>query len=76
MKMYKPYIINSVFVICRNHVVVPDTLHTNEAHPGVQEGPVLHAKKWPLGDSQPWSQIPAGSSQAPLQSQCSVFVFQ
>ena len=57
-------------------MVCPDTLHTGEAHPGVQKSPRLHAEKWPLVNSQPRSQIPAGGPQAALQSQCFVSLFQ
>lgn len=55
-------------------MVFPATLHTTEAHLGVQKGRGLHATKWPLDNSQPRSQIPAGSPQAALQSQCCVFL--
>ncbi len=62
------------FLFCRTLVVFPATLHTNEAHLGVQKCAGLHAKQSPLGNSQPGSQNPAGSPQAALQSQCCVFV--
>lgn len=53
----------------RGLVVFPDPLLTIEAHLGFQKCPGLHAKKQTLGNSQPRSQIPAGSPQDALQSQ-------
>lgn len=62
-----------MFLFRRRLVVFPDTLHVHEADHGLQKSPGLHADKWPLGNSQPRSQIPTGSPQTPLQSQCFVF---
>lgn len=58
-----------VFLFYRRLVVFPDTLRTNQAYLGVQKRTGLHAKEWPPKNSQPGSEIPAGSPQAALQSQ-------
>lgn len=64
------------FLFCRKLVGLCESLHTDETYPGLQKSPGLHAEKWPLANSQPRSQIPAGSPEATLQSQCCVFLFQ
>lgn len=53
-------------------MVLPDSLHHQQAHLSVQKGPGLHAEERPVEYSQPGGPIPAGGPQAALQSQCSV----
>lgn len=62
-------------VFCRKVVEFTVPLDTDEAHHGLQKGSRLHAKEWPLTNTQPRSQIYPGSPQAAIQSQCCVLYF-
>lgn len=54
----------------RRLVVHNGARHDDQAHSGVEAGPVLHAEERPAGYPQPQGQNAAPSPQTPSQGQC------